>query len=354
MIIVHIAPFAPNACGLYEAARDMSRADILGGNNVYFVDAGVSRNGVRENGIVGQVDQRGDFRLETNDPSFINEADIIIMHTGCNDGWIVKTQAPIIWAVHGRPLACFRPERINKNDFNSFTLYHEISKWKRVKGMLYFWPEFKPYWESVLSSKDIVLDYPVIDERRFFIKDINVLENKGEINLLLCDSEREDVCNYEVVNGLIQACKRFKNIKVHICGIDLLEGNKIPNCWDVVLGKLKELGGLGNIYGRLTNMLDVYNSVDCVISPNKIITRTIGEALTCGIPVISEVNETNLVSDYTCNMSNPKDVIQALEWFIDDFKNNKIDQEAIRKRAEVFSLKNYSIKMNEIYKKVLS
>ncbi|MEY2669781.1 MAG: hypothetical protein RLZZ577_97 [Bacteroidota bacterium] len=44
MIICHIAPFAPNRCGLYEASRDMARADIVGNNQIIFIDAGITIN----------------------------------------------------------------------------------------------------------------------------------------------------------------------------------------------------------------------------------------------------------------------------------------------------------------------
>jgi len=353
MKIAHVAPFAPNRCGLYEAARDMARADIYGGNDVYFVDAGITVNGKREEAKIGAVDDRAGFKLVTAKHELLNDADLIIMHTGINDSYLVRNQAPLIWVVHGRPLACFRPERMNKSQ--SYSLYNTVASWKRTKGMLYFWKEFIPYWDGILHNKDIVLNNPVVDHFRFNNKkEKHVLQSKGEINLLVCDSEREDIDLYEMVVGLIHAVKKYPGkMKIHFFGLDMPEG-KLSNCWNLLLGQLKKYGGLGDVSGRIRNMENLYNAVDCLISPNRIITRTIAEALSCGVPVISQNNKMNYLSDYTCDMSDPEDITEAIGLFLEDKKNNAINSDNIKQRASVFSLKTYSEQMKLIYQKILS
>lgn len=345
MLICHIAPFAPNRCGLYEAARDMARADIYGGNDVIFVDAGITVDGNREPSQVGAVDNRGDFNLQTVDNSLIDKSDIIIMHTGVSDSWLVKNQIPLIWVVHGRPLACFRPERMDKS--TSYSLYQNIAQWDRTKYMLYFWKEFKPHWSPIFNNKDLIVDYPVIDENRFNnASEIHYFANKGEYNILICDSEREDIDLYEMVVGILEIARIHKNVKFHFTSVDI----PLKNCWNILLGELQKLGCLGDVSGRLGDMEKVYNACDCLMSPNRIITRTIGEALSCGIPVISQNNDFNMVSDYTCDMSNPKDILEAFNLFMSDKKKGLIKKEDIKERSKVFSLKNYSDRMNLIYK----
>ena len=178
--ICHIAPFAPNRCGLYEAARDMCKADALAGHTVYFVDAGITVGGAREASQVGAVDERAGLKLETANPSVINDADVIIMHTGAPDEWLVKCQAPILWMVHGKPLDAFRPEQ--NGERASYSLYGNLSKWKRSKKMIYFWPEYKPYWLTIIEeSKHVIFEYPVIDEQRFSSSDEKIkLEHPGK------------------------------------------------------------------------------------------------------------------------------------------------------------------------------
>jgi glycosyltransferase involved in cell wall biosynthesis len=348
MNICHISPYAPSGCGLFEHARDMARADIAGGNNVIFVDAGITENGVRKEGVIGAVDDRAGFLLQTAHPDLIQEADVIIQHTGCYDIWTVKCQAPIIWAIHGRPLACFRPELQGKGE--SFSLYSDLSKWKRAKKMLYFWPEFTPYWQNVIPEEKLLcLDYPVIDQNRFNQNgDVYQFQNPGKYNFLICDSEREDIGIYELVNGCIMAAKKYPNLfKFHFVGsLDL----PVKNCWNLVLGKLKELGALGDIVGRITNIESVYKASDCLISPNMIIVRTIAEGLSCGLPVIAE--EGCKVADYTCNMSNPYDVLEAFDMFKTEFDNRKIDKSKIIERSKVFNMCNYSNAMNKVYQEI--
>lgn len=349
MIIAHVAPFAPNRCGLYESARDMARADILGGNDVLFYDAGITKDGIREAGKIGEIDNRGDFKLTTCAPGMLDSADIIIMHTGIEDFHLVRNQVPLIWVVHGRPLACFRPERMGKSE--SYSLYNTVAGWPRTKGMLYFWPEFSPHWEDVLHGKDIVLPYPPIDENRFNDnKTKHVLTSPGDVNILLCDSEREDIDLYELSVGLVEASKKFKNIKFHYYGMDLPDG-KLSNCWNILLGRIKKYGCLGDVAGRMGDMEKIYNAMDCVISPNRIITRTIGEALSCGIPVITQNNPLNLMSDFTCDMSDPFDIVEAIGLFMES--RGLSSKQSIRDRAKVFSLKVYSDYMKEVYKKIV-
>lgn len=352
MKIAHIAPFAPNRCGLYEAARDMARADILGGHEVYFIDAGITKNGKREQPVIGGVDDRAGFNLVTAKHELVDNADIIIMHTGINDSYLVRNQAPLIWVVHGRPLACFKPERMGKGQ--SYSLYRTVAQWKRTKGMLYFWKEFQPHWEDLFNGKDIILPYPVIDETRFNNNSLKKkLQNPGKINLLVCDSEREDIDIYELTVGLIEVVKKFPGVKIHFYGLDIPNG-KLKNCYNILFGKLKKYNGLGDVSGRVRDMEQLYNAVDCLVSPNRIVTRTIGEALSCGCPVISQNNPLNLVSDYTCDMSDPMDILEAVSLFIQDKNNNTINRDNIKKRANVFNLKVYSDYMNEVYKKVIS
>lgn len=346
MLICHIAPFAPNRCGLFESARDMARADIHGGNDVIFIDAGITVNGVRQEHKIGAIDDRAGFKLETADPALINNADVIVLHTGVLDNWLVKCQAPIAWIIHGRPLACFRPELQGKGI--SYSLYQNLAQWPRTKKMVYFWPEFKPHWDVFLhDDKTACFDYPVIDENRFNPDGAkHTFETPGKYNILICDSSREDIDLYELAIGCIEAVKQIPGLKFHFYGFDF----PIPNCWNIVLGKLKELGGLGDICGRVNPMENIYRAADCLISPNRIITRTIAESLCCGTPVISENG--CKVADYTCNMSNPNDIVDAIKLFVNDY-DNKQHKSGVLERAKLFNMTNYSNKMNEIYKEVV-
>lgn len=352
LTICHLAPFAPYRCGLYEAARDMCKADIISGNRVMFVDTGITNvDGTREEPQIGAIDDRLGFKLETASTDMINDADILVMHTGVIDNWIVKTQAPIIWVVHGRPLACFRPESQGKG--NSYSVYHEVASWKRTKKMVYFWKEFKPYWLPVIEeSKHEIFNYPVIDQQRFNIDGIVHTipdQDKGKYNVLICDSAREDVDLFELIVGCIETAKVIEGIKFHFYGIDNFEKPYYQYLFD----QLRKLNALGTLHHRVSNVELLYRVMDCLISPNRIIVRTIAEALSCGCPVISENKE---VSTWCVDMSDIDSIINAFKNMtktINDDKNRDVLRSKIANEAKIFSGENYSKQMNKVYKEVL-
>ena len=214
--------------------------------------------------------------------------------------------------------------------------------------MVYFWPEFKPHWDVCISEdKQVVFDHPVIDENRFSnFGSMHQIENKGMYNLLVCDSAREDIDLYELAIGCIEAAKQIPGLKVHFFGMEF----PLANAWNIVLGKLKEIGGLGDVKPRVTNMELVYRSMDCLISPNRIEVRTIAEALCCGIPVIAENG--CKVADWTCNMADPLDVAAAIKMYVDSH-NQGTHKAGVLERSKSFNLKHYSNKMNQIYSELV-
>lgn len=347
MNIVHISPFAPNLSGLYEASRDMAKADVLAGHQVFFIDAGIPNNGVLPPCQVGAVDERAGFRIETAHPDVINDADIIIMHGGFQDAALVKSQAPIIWMVHGKPLDAFRPE--SKGGRVSYTLYGDISQWQRVKKMIYFWPEYKPFWSPIFpENKHEVFYYPVIDEQRFCHEgEKHILENAGKYNILICDSVRDDIDLFELVIGCIETAKKYPNeFKFHFYGFN----HPILDCWERIFAELKRVGGLGDLKPRFSNMENVYRAVDCVISPNRITNRVVAESLCCGVPVIQEVG--GKMCDYSCYMPDPFDIVEVFEIFKEEYDNKLIDKQSIIDRSKVFNMANYSARMNQIYEEI--
>jgi glycosyltransferase involved in cell wall biosynthesis len=124
----------------------------------------------------------------------------------------------------------------------------------------------------------------------------------------------------------------------------------LKNCWNILLGRLKTAGILGDVSGRVTNMEMVYRACDGLISPNKIIVRTIAEALSCGIPVIAE--EGCKVADFGCKMNDAYDVAEAIKMWANSIDKG-MHKNLVLNRAEKFSMKNYYTKMNEIYSEVV-
>lgn len=346
MKIVHYAPFSPNACGLYEAARDMTRADCEAGHTVYFVDTGVSRAGNREEAKAGQVDDRAGFKLMTVSHELIKQVnpDILFFHTDVYKHWYADFEAPIVWVVHGRPQACVTPEVFMNR--NSYSTYINASSFPRTKKMLYFWDDFIPNWYSVFHGKDIIMPM-VIDQHRFRpLKTSFSFKNKGQFNFLISDSDREDVSVYNLINNLNWATKSFigtHSLKFHFCG-------GYSNIYNPLYENLRRNGFLGDIMTRVSNIELVYNAADCIISPNKILTRTIAEAVCCGTPVICQEDGKHSIADIYCNIDDHEDLEEALKMFINGdvcSKNERVE------RSKLLHMDNYNKNISKLYEEVL-
>jgi len=353
MKITHFAPFAPNACGLYEAARDMVIADRRSGHEACLIDVGITSkvNNKFEHapGVIGVPDSRGGTEIITANPEEVYNADIIIVHTGTPDNWIVQTQAPIIWILHGRPLACFRTEQFGSG--NSYSLISQIAQWPRVKAMVTFWPFHVQYWNAIIPADKLVcFPAPPIDETRF-CEDGNNHDFKelgGYWNIAIAESWREDIDIYEVSHGIIELAKSQSGVKYHIYAMN----TPLPQCWDWLIKELRRLNVLGELWARRPNIEEIYRSADILLSPQRIVTRTIGEALSCGLPVVAA--QGCEYAPYTMRPDEPETVADALKSAIRDLTNvPEAVHDKVKETAKAFSLTEYSNQMNTLYKKLL-
>jgi hypothetical protein len=246
--------------------------------------------------------------------------------------------------VHGRPLACFRPEQNSQG--GSFSLYSNVSKWNRTKGMLYFWEEHKECWSHFFNGKDIVLSAPPIDINVYSSKgDKYDIQDKGAHNVLICDSTREDIDLFETFINLIKASEKIKNIKIHYFGH---EHHGIP-CWDMLIRLMQEKNILGDVHGRVTNMELVYRSMDVLVSPNKILTRTVAEALCCGLHVLGNSGNKHGLHSKSANFASSNEFTSALEYVL---SLDKLTDTKIAELHNIFSLDTYYKQISEVYKNV--
>ena len=351
MKVVHVAPYGPNAAGIYEAARDMARADIQQGHEVFFVDAGATLVGSphRQPTKIGAVDDRAGFKLVTDSPDVCNKADVIMLHTGCDNQWLVWNRAPIIMVVHGTPQAAFRVEQ--RGPLKSYSVYTEGSQWPRVAAMLYFWPEFRPYWDVVFPPhKAVVFDYPPIDQARFSDEgeEWSIPRfQQGRYNGLICDSWREDSDILEITHGAIEASRRIQGLSWHIYAASSPLGP-----YEHIVKKLRGMGALGTIGGRLQHMERVYRAFDFVLSGRRSVSRVIAEALSCGTPVIADRG--CVAANYTADKEDPSEVAAAIETLVARLET---DREALKQEtvtlADRFDLDRYGRAMSKVYEQVI-
>ena len=348
MKIVHFVPFAPNACGMYEAARDMYVADLKAGHDVHMVDVGVTVNGKHKPGSVGKNDNRNGLNIITENQNVVLDADIIMAHTGVSDNWLVKCQAPMFWVMHGRPAACFKPEQFKNR--SSYSLMAEIATWQRAKVLLSFWEYHRIFWKPIIpANKLVILPAPPIDGSRFRKNGKTHFFNAakdGMYNIIMAESWREDVDCYEIVHGVIEAAKKQPGIKAHIYAME----SPVPKCWEYLLSELRKYNALGEIWGRRPNMEEIYRAGDILLSPQRIVTRTVGEALCCGLPVIAD--EGNEFATWQANIREPDKLAELIIQAIKDLSTKRSEiWKKVEKTALSFSLTAYSLQMNDLYKK---
>lgn len=342
MRIVHAAPFAPNRAGIYEAARDMVRADALAGHGVEFVDVGVTVGTTREAPLIGAVDDRGGFRIVTAPPLCLDYADVIVCHTGVPDAWVVRTQAPMVWVLHGRPLAAYRLEQAT--GLHSYSLYAEVARWPRATRLVSFWPEHRPYWNVIIPAEKLVtLDDPPCDGERFTPDGERYVipdQHRGAINGLIADSWREDIDIYEVVHGALEASKRLLGLRWHLYGIERQDGP-----WTYLLDALRRAGALGEVCSRVAGMEARYRAYDLVLTPHRIVTRTISEALCSGVPVVAAIG--CAVTPYLMRPDDPASVAEAVEALVTT--EPAFRRRLAREQAARFDLRPFGMAMTAIY-----
>ena len=360
MKIAHFAPFAPNRSGLYEAARDMCAADDRAGHEVRFVDVGLTVNGQRQPSVVEQPglpdDQRHDDRagydLRPVPYTEALDADVLIAHSGMPENWIAwgSKPSPIIWIQHGRPLACFRPERAGAH--RAYSDVAELAARSRVRKVVTFWPEHVPFWrELVPPDKLVCLDAPPIDERRFRPdgKMVSMSDaERGRWCVLVADASREDVDTFEVLHALILAAERVSGLKVHVLGAQFPLG-----AMERVLYALKKRGALAEpVRSRVPNMEEWYRLAGLVVTPHRIATRTMAEALCCGTPVVAA--QPCRWTPYTGIPEDVESMATAIACAIEDLRQNQpAVREATLATAAAFRLEHYEQAMQGVYDAVL-
>lgn len=341
MKIAHFAPFAPYVAGIYEAARDMLRADLLCGNEVAFVDVGAFIDGKRMPRQIGAEDFRGGYKLVTVDLEAVKDFDIFIVHDGSQllADYFANCKAKIVKPIHVRPAACFATQAQNP----VYEWYYNESRADRVAAWFTMWDEFMPYWRVIMPEEKLFCTGdPPIDGERFKPEGSHVEffeGDRGEFNILVADSWREDVDMFHTLHGLITASNFVSGIKVHVYGAP--ENNQALN---LIFTAMKNKGILGEHKPRIKNLADVYRACDLLVTPHVIATRVMAEAICCGLPVLA--GNGCRYTPYTCQQDSPYAIAGAIAQIAKE-------DAPIKSNPAPFSLEKYGNQMSEIYKNIL-
>lgn len=272
MKVAHFAPFAPHRCGLYESVRDLMVAERLAGLEPALVDTGVE--GKRQVG----AEDRGVKALDYDDAL---DADLLATHTEIPASFLARTKAPVVHVIHGRPESSFRIQQ--RGGAPILDLYARWAKDQRWRSFVTLWTEHVPYWAPLVNGKLRATSSPPCDLGLYSREGPQHPWNpRGLVNVLVADQWRDDADPYHAVHGLLLLANFLPGLRVHLYACQTPLGP-----WEHLIRALRERGILGETKGVMLGFDEVLRAADCVVSPHRIGTRVIREALAVGTPVVA-------------------------------------------------------------------
>jgi glycosyltransferase involved in cell wall biosynthesis len=209
------------------------------------------------------------------------KADVIVTHSGHDNTPLQHTNQPVIHMVHGRPISTFLGER--NGGAPGLTWQTQRREHARYKSAVTFWPEYEPMLRTIWHPKPVHVIPPTVNleywtpgEGRFTFGG-----RRGRYNVVMTDPwSREDSSPYPAIHAFCCFHKIFPDARLHLIA------------WD---GNQKGLTGLTNLLGKgggcimpwSNDIREIMRSADMLITPHRIYTRSIREAMSCGLQVVS-------------------------------------------------------------------
>ena len=266
MKILHSAIVSPHACGLYETSRELVAAERDLGHDARIMDPNArhSDRGVPVTGC----------------DEFLSQCDVIVSHSGLSKQMLASGK-PVVQVRHGRPRSTFLIESAGEGAI--YTYVRNARKDKQSVAWVTFWPEHKAYWELLLE-REVHVIAPPVDLKVWTPEGPTGYDfhgQKGAVNVVVSDMWRKDETPFDVINAFAVFAKTCVGAKLHIYGT-VKDVKPLP----ALLAPLKERGWLGEMPGHVTGLANVYRAADMLITPHRIATRTVREALACGCQVV--------------------------------------------------------------------
>lgn len=277
MLVAHSVIVSPNRCGLYETARELIAAERKLGLDARIVDPSpVMKDGKPQFPHDGQ-----DRGVPISDMDWALTADLIVSHSGHDRTPLQESEQPVIHASHGRPLSTFMGERSGAAP--GLTYQTQRRKQSRYLGAVTFWPEYEPYLRNIWFPKPTEVVPATVDLEYWSPGEGNCTfgGRRAAYNVVMTDPwSREDSSPYHCIHAFVMFRRICPDARLHMIG------------WD---GNQKGLNGLANLLGDgggcitawSTDIRRVMRSADMLITPHRIYTRSIREAMACGLQVVS-------------------------------------------------------------------
>lgn len=292
MRIAHFAQFGPRSSGLYETVKDLILAERRCGVDAVLIDTDGENN--------SRVDLR-DGEIVTEDPAIAYDSDVLIRHSGI----IFRYQnigKPVIMCLHGRPQSSWRLSAAGINQITEATANKGADA--RYKAFVTFWPQHETAWQSLVGDKIRVLPAPVDLD---YYSPGRGKQLSGSYKILIADIWRDDVTPFDCIFGIARYVRQFDpQARLHLVGLPA--GKKLAALKPLLKG-LQDV--IGSAAGQMSDIRDYYRACDLLVTPHVIATRTIREALACGLPVLAGYGCP--YTEYTACSGDDKDTAEQID-----------------------------------------
>lgn len=352
--IAHVAACTPGRCGLYETTRELVLAERRLGYNAHIVDPRPATDAIVELKIdppkcphCGEalpakhpkVDRRPMDWAEDRGVCIaplkwgIEEADLIVSHSGLSDAW-KDNRKPRIHVAHGRPNSSYRLERSGESAILS--CYRAMAGDPRWRRMVTLWPGYEHYWR-LYFPRTVALDSWVDLDwwGQIPARPYDFGGKAGQVNVVISDVWRLDKDPFHVAHAFAKWSGANPGARLHAYALD-----NTARGWQPVIAYLMEMGVLGEACPMVPadRLRAAYHAADCVLTPHKVAVRTVREALAAGCPVVADVG--NPYTPYTADQENIPAFAEAIDVAVRD---SQADRSAVRRAAREVAEKNFDL-----------
>jgi glycosyltransferase involved in cell wall biosynthesis len=281
----------PGRCGLYETARELVSGLQKCGVDSRLVDP--TLGGKKPNALYPKdvTDDRG---APLASMEWAVDADIVVNHSGYDGTPVYATKQPVVHVAHGRPRNSFISEV--KGSTPIYTYWYAKNLESRLKAVVTFWPQHKPYLEVMFPGKPVhhVQSCVDLDAWKFDGPSGYSFHNKGgRCNIVISDHFADDICQFVPLNAACLFAREQLGTKLHFYAHpqDVKDGQRVvKRGFNALVKRIKDDGNLGELTGWVSGLDNVYRAATMVLTANEIDTRTVREATACGCPVVRVTN----------------------------------------------------------------
>lgn len=285
--VAHLAKVTPHRAGLYETARDIVEAERALGLDARLVDPETPKHG-KERGV------------PVEGHKWAQAADVWVSHSG---PMAMKVTKPTIHVLHGRPFSSFMlglhgSQGVHKLEGKLypvlksnmvFNLLREMAQDDHYVKFVTLWSEFLPHWRHLLPADKLVAAPAPVDLKRWTPdgpSGYGFHGKAGTINVICADMWRIDANPYPVIVAFGIFAEKYPGAKLHLYGVPPVQRKGIHKAILPILQPLADRAVLGEVEPLVSGLENVYRAADMLITPHRIATRTVREALACDCNVV--------------------------------------------------------------------